>query len=67
MGPEAGRKMGMPALQFAEHAYKELASGSENIIIGSVAGSTQEQFRDIVDRRDQALRRLVEFLQKMAH
>jgi hypothetical protein len=57
----------MPVNQFAEQVYKELVSGNENIIIGSVAGSTHEQFMEIVDRRDQAVERLVEFLKKMAH
>lgn len=52
MGPERGRNMGMPASEFIEKAWSQLATGSEHVIIGS-AGSSDEAFLEIVKQRRQ--------------
>ncbi|KAK3299991.1 uncharacterized protein B0H64DRAFT_4568 [Chaetomium fimeti] len=36
MGPEKGRKMGMPTDEFTEQAWAQLAAGSEMVIVGSL-------------------------------
>lgn len=44
--------MGMPASEFIEKAWSQLATGSEHVIIGS-AGSSDEAFLEIVKQRRQ--------------
>ncbi|KAF2190157.1 short-chain dehydrogenase/oxidoreductase [Zopfia rhizophila CBS 207.26] len=65
MGQEAGRAIGMPVTAFADAAYKELTGGNENIIIGSVAASSMEQFMEIVNLRREAFDRLAMLLRGM--
>lgn len=36
IGPERGRKLGMPADEFADQAYKGLASGSDQVLVGGL-------------------------------
>ncbi|KAF2112879.1 oxidoreductase [Lophiotrema nucula] len=62
---EKGRKMGMPADEFAEATYSELTKGTENVIIGTIGGSSVEQFVEIVDKREEAFQRLVELLKTL--
>lgn len=62
VGAEVGRKMGMPVERFTDEAWKELESGKENVIIGSVGGSSKEQFSEIVERREEAFGRLAKLL-----
>lgn len=38
MGPEKGRKMGMPVEEFVDEAYKGLVSGSDEVSVGGVLG-----------------------------
>lgn len=59
MGEEKGRALGMPLAEFCDKAYEGLASGNDQIIIGSVG--PPEKFMDIVDKR----RGIFEFLAKM--
>ncbi|KAF2260138.1 oxidoreductase [Lojkania enalia] len=64
MGPN-GQKLGMPVSEFTDLAYKELASENEEIIIGSIGGSTREQFMEIVDKRREAFYRIMQLLEKL--
>ncbi|KAF2736062.1 putative NADP(+)-dependent dehydrogenase [Polyplosphaeria fusca] len=65
MGP-AGRKMGMPVEAFTDAAYAGIAAGTDNVLVGSIGGSSEEQFVDIVDRREAAFDRLSELIRKFA-
>lgn len=62
MGPEAGRKIGMPVDQFVEETWRGLKEGKKDVYVGSIGGSTKEQFMEIVDRRAEATDRLTELL-----
>lgn len=59
MGEERGRALGMPLDKFCDEAFKGLASGKDQVIIGSIG--PPEKFMDIVDKR----RSTFEFLAKM--
>ncbi|KAF4636764.1 hypothetical protein G7Y89_g1319 [Cudoniella acicularis] len=59
---DAGRRMGMPVDQFTDEAYTGLMSGSPEIIIGSVGGSSREAFDEIIIRRKSAFDRLAKLL-----
>lgn len=59
MGEEKGRALGMPLVKFCDEAYDGLASGKDQVIIGSIG--PLEKFLDIVDKR----RGTFEFLAKM--
>lgn len=52
MGEEAGRNLGMPLDAFTEEAYKALAEGHDQIVIGSVGPA--ETFNEIIDKRRSA-------------
>ncbi|KAF1994340.1 oxidoreductase [Amniculicola lignicola CBS 123094] len=66
MSPEHGRAMGMPAPQFVEEAYAGLVKGDENIFIGTIPSSSQEQVLDIAEKRLEAFERLEGFLESMS-
>ena len=53
--------MGMPIDQFTDAAYKGLVSGSDQIVIGDVAGA--ERFNRIIDERRAAFEDLAKMLQ----
>ena len=59
IGKERGRALGMPLAEFCDKAYEGLASGKDQVIIGSIG--PQEKFMDIVDKR----RSTFEFLANM--
>ena len=59
MGPEKGRKFGMPVETFTEVAYGGLVSGKDQIVIGAIGPA--ETFNEIIDKR----RTTFEFLAKM--
>ena len=59
MGLEKGRALGMPLNQFCDEAYNGLASGKDQVVIGSIG--PPDTFIDIVDKRRGAF----EFLAKM--
>ena len=50
MGVEIGRQLGMPLAAFVDEAYAELASGKEQIFVGTVLVPA-ETFHEIVDNR----------------
>lgn len=56
MGLETGRNLGMPLDVFTEQAYKGLAEGKDQIVIGSIGPS--ETFNDIIDKRRTAFANL---------
>ena len=49
MGENTGRGFGMPLDAFTEAAYEGLASGSDQVVVGSVG--PREGFMEIVDKR----------------
>ncbi len=49
MGGERGRALGMPIDKFTDAAYRGLASGRDQIIIGSIG--PEETFHEIIDKR----------------
>ena len=59
MSPEKGRQLGMPVRQYVDETCKGLASGSDQVIVGSVGPA--DTFNEIVDKR----RRTFENLAKM--
>ncbi|KAK9319827.1 putative NADP(+)-dependent dehydrogenase [Lipomyces orientalis] len=52
MGEEAGRSLGMPLNVFTEEAYRGLAAGRDQIVIGSIGPA--ETFIEIIDKRRSA-------------
>jgi short-subunit dehydrogenase len=65
MGQERGKSFGMPLIQFVDEAWSGLGKGEKDVFIGHVAGTTKEQFLEIVDKRDNAIGRLSEVVRKM--
>ncbi len=53
--------MGMPVNQFIDAAYKGLADGGDQIVIGDVAGS--ERLTRIIDERRAAFKDLAKMMQ----
>jgi hypothetical protein len=51
-----GRNFGMPLDQFTEEAYKGLAGGRDQIIVGSIGPA--DVFHEIVDKRRSAFENL---------
>ncbi|MCJ1308573.1 hypothetical protein MMC25_002226 [Agyrium rufum] len=49
IGEERGRAIGMPLKDFVEVAYKGLAAGSDQIIVGSIG--PEDHFNDIITKR----------------
>lgn len=51
MGTERGRALGMPLAEFTEQAYAGLASGKEEIVVGSLHAVTEENVQVLLDQR----------------
>jgi len=60
MGEEKGRQLGMPLDQFTDAAYRGIASGSDQVVIGSVG--PEETFNDIINKRRTACENLSKIL-----
>ena len=60
-----GSKLGMPIGPFTDQAYQALASGKDQIVIGTIAGVPVEQFNDMIDKRRTAFEGLAQILRKM--
>lgn len=60
MGEGTGRKLGMPLGAFTDEAYKGLASGSDQVIIGSVGPA--DTFNEIIDKRRTAFQNLAKLM-----
>lgn len=56
MGKEKGGQLGMPLDDFTDAAYKGLASGRDQIIVGSIG--SPDTFHEIVDKRRAAFQSL---------
>lgn len=52
MGIERGRAVGMPLDEFTEKAYAGLASGKEEVIIGTLAGASPEAAQEFLEKRN---------------
>lgn len=55
MENNSGRQLGMPVQAFVDEAFKGLASGSDQVVIGSI--SPAETFNEIIDKRRSAFQR----------
>lgn len=66
MGAEQGRKMGIPADQFVEETWKDMSRGENNVIVGTVGGSSQEQLLEILRKREEAFDRLSELIRNLS-
>ncbi|CAD6581187.1 MAG: hypothetical protein ASARMPREDX12_000385 [Alectoria sarmentosa] len=60
MGHGSGRKLGMPVDAFVDETYKGLASGSDQVIVGSVG--PPDTFNEIVDKRRNAFQNLAKLV-----
>lgn len=65
MGEEAGRKFGMPVDEFTEIAFKELASGKDQVIIGTIGpgkGYDENKFHAIMNGKRDAFQWLADLM-----
>lgn len=62
MGLEKGRDLGMPVDTFVDQAYEGLCAGKDQIVIGSIAGTPQEELGEVIDRRRTAAEKLYKAL-----
>ncbi len=60
MGEERGRQLGMPLEPFIDEAFKGLASGRDQIIIGSIGPAAT--FNEIIDKRRVAFENLAKMM-----
>ena len=60
MPGDKGRQLGMPLDAFVNEAYKGLASGSDQIVIGSIGPA--DTFNEIVNKRRTAFQNLAEMI-----
>jgi len=60
MGPEVGRKLGMPIDIFTGAAYEGIVSGKDQIVIGSIG--PEDTFNEIVDKRRTAFENFAKML-----
>ena len=60
MDEEKGRQLGMPLGAFTDEAYKRLASGEDQIVIGSIGPA--DAFNEIVDKRRNAFENLAKMM-----
>ena len=60
MGHDSGRKLGMPLGAFTDEAYKGLASGSDQIVVGSIGPA--DTFNEIVDKRRTAFENMAKLI-----
>ena len=57
---DQGRQLGMPVDAFTDEAYKGLASGSDQVVIGSIGPA--DTFNEIVDKRRTAFENLAKMM-----
>ncbi|KAI4244182.1 MAG: hypothetical protein LQ352_006910 [Teloschistes flavicans] len=67
MGEEKGRGMGMPVDAFIDQAFKGLEAGKDQVLVGTIFGTSEEDLGEIVDKRRAAAERLQEGIMKMMH
>lgn len=56
MGEERGRQVGMPLAEFTDETWKGLASGTDQIVVGSLLGimpptGSPDPLRQVIDTR----------------
>lgn len=60
MENNSGRQLGMPVQAFVDEAFKGLASGSDQVVIGSIGPA--ETFNEIIDKRRSAFQNLAKMM-----
>lgn len=60
MDPNTGRQLGMPVQTFVDEVFKGLASGSDQVIVGSIGPA--DTFNEIVDKRRNAFQNLAKMM-----
>lgn len=60
MENNSGRQLGMPLQAFVDEAFKGLASGSDQVVIGSIGPA--ETFNEIIDKRRSAFQNLAKMM-----
>lgn len=60
MENNSGRQLGMPVQAFVDEAFKGLASGSDQVVIGSIGPA--ETFNEIIDKRRSAFQNLAKIM-----
>ena len=60
MENNSGRELGMPVQAFVDEAFKGLASGSDQVVIGSIG--PPEIFNEIIDKRRSAFQNLAKMM-----
>ena len=56
MEKNSGRQLGIPVQALVDEAFKGLASGSDQVVIGSIGPA--EAFNEIIDKRRSAFQNL---------
>jgi len=64
MGEERGRAFGMPIGQFVDETWAGLSRGEVDVFVGQVGGSSREQFKELVEKRDEAVARLTAMMRQ---
>ena len=57
---EDGKQLGMPLGAFTDLAYKGLASGSDQVVIGTIGPA--DTFNEIIDKRRTAFENLAKMI-----
>ena len=60
MGLERGRQVGMPLREYIDETFKGLATGSDQVIVGSIGPA--DTFHEIVDKRRAAFANLAKLV-----
>ena len=60
MENNSGRQLGMPVQAFVDEAFKGMASGSDQVVIGSIGPA--ETFNEIIDKRRSAFQNLAKMM-----
>ncbi len=64
MAERKGRQLGMPLDMFTDEAYKGLASGRDQIVIGAIGPA--DTFNEIIDKRRIAFENLAKMMRARA-
>jgi short-subunit dehydrogenase involved in D-alanine esterification of teichoic acids len=64
MGPDVGRKMGMPVDVFADLAYQGLAAGKDQVVIGTLFGQPEGTLESLINKRRTAFDALAVMMRK---
>ncbi|KAI4193127.1 MAG: hypothetical protein LQ350_008461 [Teloschistes chrysophthalmus] len=67
LGEEKGRGMGMPVDAFVDQAFKGLEAGKDQVLVGTILGTSEEELGQIIEKRRKAAGRLQEGIMKMMY